>query len=94
MASLRDLRVEAAAIAGVKGMIRVEEKEKDKKAQEKGETAIKVRAKDALSRRRLVLLPELRVVFLQASVVNRALVVLVAVNYDTISRSTLNRITM
>ena len=74
-------------------MITVEEKEKDKKAQERGETAIKVRAKDALGRRRLVLLPELRVVFLQASAVNHAHVVLVAVSYDTISRSAVNRIT-
>ena len=93
MASLRDLRVEAAAIAGVKGMIRVEEKEKDKKAQEEGETKEKVRAKDALSQLRQVQLPGLRVVFLQASVVNRAHAVPVAVNYDTISRSTPNRIT-
>ena len=80
MTGRRGLRVEAVAIAGVKGMIKAEEKERDKKAQEEGETKEKVKAKDALSQLRQVQLPGLRVVFLLASVANRALVGLVAVS--------------
>ena len=96
MTGRRGLRVEAVAIAGVKGMIRAEEKERDKKAQEEGETKemVKVKAKDALSQLRQVQLPGLQVVFLLASVANRALAVPAAVSYDTISRSTLSRIAM